>query len=139
MIQRIQTIWFLIASACAFATLKLSFYSGHTIALPTQFTYVTGIYTIPIVILTVAIAVTSLVLIFLFKDRKMQMRITLATIALSVLSIVLYFMQTRNFIPTESSFDLTSVFVFAIPVFLILACNGIYKDEKLIKDSDRLR
>jgi len=29
MIQRIQTIWLLLAAAASFATLKLSFYSGN--------------------------------------------------------------------------------------------------------------
>ena len=29
MIQRVQTIWLLLASACAFLSLKLSFYSGN--------------------------------------------------------------------------------------------------------------
>jgi hypothetical protein len=35
--------------------------------------------------------------------------------------------------------SLTSVFALAIPVFLVLAINGMWKDEKLVKSLDRLR
>ena len=139
MIQRIQTIWFLLASACGFVSLKTSFYSGHKTDAPQVFSYLNGTSTIPIVILTVGVAIASLVLVFMFKDRKMQMKTAIVVLLLGVLNIVLYFLQQKNFIPAESSFDLTAVFVFAVPVFLFLACRGIYNDEKLIKNADRLR
>jgi hypothetical protein len=35
--------------------------------------------------------------------------------------------------------SLTAVLAFAPPILLILAANGIRKDEKLIKSLDRLR
>jgi hypothetical protein len=140
MIQRIQTLWLLAASAFAFLTLRFSFYSGHkTGDVQKQFVALNGTSTIPIIVLTVVVAILSLVLIFLYKDRKMQMRLTFTALALSVLNIVLYFLEKGKYVPEESSFDLTSILVFAIPVFLILAFRGIYKDQKLIKSVDRLR
>ncbi len=140
MVQRIQTLWLLIASACAFATLKLSFYSGHRIDDPQKnFVSLIAISTIPLTVLAVAVAIASLVLIFLYGDRKMQMKITIATLLLSILNLVLYFVEIRKFISAESSFDLTCVFAFAVPIFLILAFRGIYKDQKLVKSADRLR
>ncbi len=140
MIQRIQSLWLLAASAAAFTTLKVSFYSGHKIgdALKT-YQFLNATSTIPIIVLSVAVAITSLVLIFLYKDRSLQIKITLAALAVSILTLVLYFFELKNFVQGESSFDLTCVFAFVIPVFLFLAFRGIYTDEKLVKSVDRLR
>jgi len=92
-----------------------------------------------LLILTVAIGIACLISIFLFKNRKMQMRITFVALLVSLLNIFLYYNETKKFIAIESSLDLTCVVVFAIPVLLFLAFRGIYKDEKLIKSVDRLR
>lgn len=141
MIQRIQTIWFLLASAAAFLTLKLSFFSGNKIGADNgkQFVQFNAMSNIPLMILTVSVAIASLVLIFLYKDRKMQQKITAAVLAVSVLNVVLYFLHMKDFIPNEVTFDLSSVLSFAVPVFLILAFRGIYKDQKLLRSVDRLR
>jgi hypothetical protein len=63
----------------------------------------------------------------------------MAVFVLSLLNLLLYFLATRDFIPTDWSFNLTGIAALAIPVFLILAVRGIYKDEKLVKSADRLR
>jgi hypothetical protein len=139
MLQRIQSIWLLLASICAFLTIKLSFYSGNKFV-DGQKTFVklTAVDTpIYLLILSVAVGLGSLISIFLFKDRKTQMRITIATLLLSILNVVLYIMEAQKF--EEGNYDLTSVFVFAVPVFLILALRGIYRDQKLVKSLDRLR
>ncbi|HRI20814.1 MAG TPA: DUF4293 family protein, partial [Panacibacter sp.] len=59
------------------------------------------------------------------------------TLLLSAGIIALYFSAMDNYL--EGRIDLTSVFAFAVPVFLLLAARGIYKDEKLVKSADRLR
>src|SRR4051812_24302073 len=140
MIQRIQTIWLLLAAACAFVTIRLSFYSGHKINDPQKiYTPLNATSNMILLILTVALGIAALVLIFLYKDRKMQMRITFVCLLLSLLNIYLYYNETKKFIAVESSLDLSCVFVFAIPVLLFLAFRGIYKDQKLVKSMDRLR
>jgi hypothetical protein len=140
MIQRIQTIWLLLAAACAFITIRLSFYSGHKIDDPQKiYTALNATTNMILLILTVALGIASLVLIFLYKDRKMQMRLTIVALLLSLLNIYLYYNETKKFIAAESSLDLTCVFVFAIPILLFLAFRGIYKDQKLVKSMDRLR
>jgi hypothetical protein len=140
MIQRIQTIWLLLTAACAFLTIRLPFYSGHKMDDP-QKTYaaLNATTNMLLLILTVAIGIACLISIFLFKNRKLQMRITLVALLVSLLNIFLYYNETKKFIAIESSLDLSCVFVFAIPVLLFLAFRGIYKDEKLIKSVDRLR
>jgi hypothetical protein len=140
MIQRIQSIWLLLAAACAFITIRLPFYSGHKIDDPQKlYSALNATTNMLLLILTVAVGIVSLVLIFLFKDRKMQMRITIAALLVSLLNIFLYYNETKKFIAAESSLDLSCVFVFAIPVLLFLAFRGIYKDQKLVKSVDRLR
>ncbi|WP_153799428.1 DUF4293 domain-containing protein [Foetidibacter luteolus] len=140
MIQRVQTLWLLAASACAFLTLKLSFYSGNKLVENKPlFSSLTAMNNIPILILTVAVAIAALVIIFLYKDRKMQIRLTLATAVISILIVVLYFLQTKKFIPDQGNYDFTAFFPFLVPVFLFLAARGIYRDQKLIKSVDRLR
>ncbi len=140
MIQRLQTLWLLAASLLAFATLKLSFFSGNILVENVkQFQKFTAMNSIPVMILTVAVAIAALITIFLFKDRKLQLKICFATLVLSVLTIVLYYLQTKSFVLNEWTFDLTCVVTIAIPFVLFLAIRGIYKDEKIVKSVDRLR
>lgn len=140
MIQRLQTLWMLAASALSFASLKISFFSGNIlVANIKQFQRFTAMSSIPLMILTVAVAIATLVVIFMYKDRKQQLKVGFAILVVAIINIVLYYFETKNFMPTEWSFDITSVVTVAIPVFLIMALKGIYKDEKLVKSVDRLR
>ena len=140
MIQRIQTLWLLFASALAFASLKIPFFSGNIMVDNLkQFQRFTGMSNMFLMILTVAVGIGSLISVFLYKDRKTQLRIITGVLVVSVLTIILYFLQTKIFVPTDWSLQLTSIVVLAIPVFLIMALRGINKDEKLMKSLDRLR
>ncbi len=140
MIQRVQTLWLLAASVCAFLTLKFSFFSGNKMANNVkQFVPLNGLENIVLTILTVAVAVAALVLIFLYKDRKKQLWLALATALVSVINVALYFSETKKYLPGEGNYDLTAVLAFVIPVFLLLAVRGIYRDEKLVKSVNRLR
>ncbi|MBC7720954.1 MAG: DUF4293 family protein [Pedobacter sp.] len=140
MIQRIQSIWLLLAAVFAFLTLKFSFYSGNKIDAATNaktFLPLNATTSIILLILTVAVAVASLVVIFFYKDRKRQLLVSFGILAISIINIVIYFSQIKKFI--EGQFDLTSIITFAIPIFLLLAIRSIWKDEKLVKSTDRLR
>lgn len=90
-----------------------------------------------ILILTVAVALAGLVAIFLYKNRKLQIQLSLSGLLLQLIVLVLYFLETKKF--TEGNFALSSIFTFIIPVLFILAWMGIRKDEKLIRSMDRLR
>jgi peptidoglycan/LPS O-acetylase OafA/YrhL len=136
MLQRIQTIWLLFASVCVFLTLKFSTYSGTTKDLiPSAF--LTGTSTIPLIMVTLAVGIVSLITIFLYKNRKLQLRLTLLSVLLEALLIFLYYNQIKTF--TGGAVSITALFHLGVIVFLILAARGISSDEKLIKDSNRLR
>lgn len=135
MLQRIQTIWLLLAAICAFLTLKFPFYSGSTLLNP--HVELTGQYNILLLILTVIVATLSAVSIFLFKNRKLQMRLCFAGLLLQIGCLAVYFSKLNEF--TEGNFALWSVLSFAVVIFFIMAMLGINKDRKLVKSLDRLR
>ena len=139
MIQRIQTVWLFLSALFAALTYKFPFYSGNklplnpngnTVDLVASSNFLLLIFTAGLVAGTVAI-------IFLYKNRKQQMWLTAAAAGLSIINIIIYFTELKKFI--SGNMALTSVFALAIPVFLLLAINGIWKDEKLVKSLDRLR
>ncbi|CAN5151720.1 hypothetical protein BH11BAC6_BH11BAC6_10520 [soil metagenome] len=139
MIQRIQSVWLLLAAVCALLSLKLSFYTGILINDPKRLLVsLNSTTTIPIVITAVSVGIASLVAIFLYKDRKMQMRILFAILLASLLLIFLYFSYVKRSY-TEGSYDITAPVIFLVPLFLLLALRGIYKDQKLVKSLDRIR
>lgn len=139
MIQRMQSVWLILAASAAFLTIKFSFYSGNVINdnQQKQFEYLNATTSIFILVLTALLGAGALIAVFLYKDRKVQLRVVIAAMLVSILSIVLYFYQVKRF--AEGSYDLTAVLSIVVPVFLFLAARGIYKDEKLVKSLDRLR
>ncbi len=140
MIQRIQTIWLLIAGALGLTSLKTSFFMGHRINDATKTNvFVNGSYNILLITATTAFAFIALIAIFMYKNRKMQLKMTIISMLISIGTIGLYFWQKQSFIPEESSITLTAIISPAIPVFLFLAARNIWKDEKLVKSVDRLR
>lgn len=142
MIQRIQSVWLLLAAAAAFLTLRLSFYGGNYINTETNVkTYqsLTAQSNVFLTILTAGLGLAALISIFLYKNRKQQLRIVMLCLLVSIVNIVLFFLETRKFVAGEGNYDLTAAIAFAVPIFLILAIRGIRKDDKLVKSLDRLR
>ena len=136
MIQRVQTIWMILAAVAVFLTLKFSFYSG-TIAADNTYHAVMATDNFFLLVLTSALGTGILINIFLFKNRTVQTRIILLAIVLECLIIFLYVKQTAEF--STGNFSLWSALHLLVIVFLIFAARGIYKDSKLIKESNRLR
>ncbi|HEY2727807.1 MAG TPA: DUF4293 domain-containing protein [Parafilimonas sp.] len=136
MIQRIQTVWLLLASAFAFLSMKFPFFyvGAHPELTSDQFNATTNMI---LLILTSILGTLCLFTIFVFKERKLQLWLIILAIVISALNIFLYFNYKKDY--TGGGLALTSVFVFAIPLLLIFAARGISKDQKLIKSMDRLR
>lgn len=139
MLQRIQSVWTLLAAICAALTFKFSFFSGNKAVDVTghRFTSVTATSSVLILLVTVIITAATLINIFNYKNRRRQIWINIGLIILSLLNIFLYFKESQGFV--EGKYDLTAVLSFVIPLFLILAVRGIMKDDKLVKSADRLR
>lgn len=148
MIQRVQTLWMILAAIAVFLTIKFSFYSGTLLVASTPGTVneliTDGSYhalkatdNFLILILTSALGTGILINIFLFKHRSIQMRIILAAIAAECLILFLYIRETNHY--SQGNFNIWAVLHILIVVFLIFAAQGVYRDSKLIKDSNRLR
>jgi glucose-6-phosphate-specific signal transduction histidine kinase len=87
-------------------------------------------------------ALLALFNIFLYKKRKLQIRLCYALLLLPVLLYVIYFIFDRQFLPLSEFFQqtpLTFVFPFIAVILIYLAIRGIKKDEKLVRSLDRLR
>jgi peptidoglycan/LPS O-acetylase OafA/YrhL len=136
MIQRIQSIWLLLASACAFLSLTFPFYDG-TYAANNEYHQLTGMDDAKLMIATCLIGALALLTIFLFKSRKLQLRLCLMGILLDILLVILYFIETKDF--NKGTYNLWALLPAAIAFLFFLAARSISKDEKLVKDSDRLR
>lgn len=134
MIQRIQSIWLLLAAVFAFISLQQPFFTGSILGQPaTEFR---GIDDILVMILTIVTGVLSVVSIFMYKNRNKQLMLVVFDLVISIFLIASYFMKTKSMLGNVS---IQAVFVFIIPIFLLFAIRGIARDKKLIKSVDRLR
>ncbi len=139
MIQRLQSLWLLLAAIFGFLTFKLPFYSGSQtikgiIQPDVRLDAASQIF---ILVLTGAVILLCFIALFLYKNRKKQLTLTIINLILSIVLLALYFLQIQKF--QTGILSLSCIFTLAIPIFLFLAARGIWKDEKLVKSLDRLR
>lgn len=138
MIQRQQTLWLLLAAISSFLSFKFPFYTGNILEDNiSRFAELNGGSTFFLLILTGVSLLIAAIAIFLFKDRKTQVKLTITGALIAIALVVLYFLQVKKF--TNGNFALTAVFVFAILIGYIMATRGIWKDDKLVKSLDKLR
>ncbi|MEO6219695.1 MAG: DUF4293 family protein [Ginsengibacter sp.] len=136
MIQRVQTIWMILAAITAFLTLQFSFYSGN-LAVGNIYHAVMASDNFFILVLTSALGTGIIINIFLFKHRSVQFRIILFALLTECILIFIYTRETNKF--STGNFSLWSALHLLVILFLIFAATGIYKDSRLIKESNRLR
>ena len=156
MIQRKQTLFLLLAViVCALAL----FFPIGSIAPEEMGTdsmvYNLGVVTgegalavsatcIPLFVLLSVTAILSLVTIFLYKNRKVQMSICKCTMLLQVLWVIDYVLILLGIIPIpEIQGKMGIEFAACLPIVsLILGAmsyKGVNDDEKLVKAADRIR
>jgi len=146
-IQRIQSIFLLLASACSFALFGLPFatvqekvadsalFATDTLYNLNDSTALLGIY--------VVAGLLALVAIFLFKNRKQQTLIARIAAVVNLVGIVLavlLFMKDGVMESAVSPDDGLGLYTPVIGFILnLLAIRAIQKDDKLVKSMDRLR
>ena len=151
MIQRIQTLY-LLAADVLIATLfimpfaELSGKEGNVFVF-----HLTGLVagngestanTWPLLAITCLIFAVIVLVIFQYKNRPLQIKLSyLTTVLLLGLTGLIYFYVWKvNAISGGTySFRLSSTFPLIAAVFVWLASRGIIKDEKLVKSIDRIR
>ena len=150
MIQRIQSLYLLAVTIAA--VVMMSAPIGHFVT-PSKQIFEMGTLLIadaagnpvnyepwPLFVLLQAVAILSLVTIFLFKNRLLQIRLTV----ISTVLLLVYCLAAFTYVFTLKG---ESVFVPAWtvclpPIGIILnwmAIRGIRKDDNLVKSYDRLR
>ncbi len=135
MIQRQQSLWLLLSTVSAVLSYIFPFYTGQL--KDGKYFKLDAENDFLIMIITGISVVLSLTTIFLFKDRKLQLKLCFSGLGLSLLILVAYFAKIKKF--ETGSISLSCLFVFAILIGYVLAARGIWKDKKLIKNLDRLR
>ena len=130
MIQRIQSIFFLLSSL---TSLYIIFYVP-VLSKESEFFYLHNEFTYLRLFLIIS-AFLSLFAIFQFKNRNRQRLIS----SFSRLMITLFYLTIILIYREKYDFEL-GVFLCIIPFLLLfLASYFIKKDEKLISDADRIR
>jgi FtsH-binding integral membrane protein len=141
MIQRKQTIWLLLAAITGFLITRVPLYAG-TLAGETvrRFTATESLLLFAVAIVA---ALIGLIAVFLFKNRPLQMKLTVLGTIVSIGFIALEVWKIGEFEQSNAllkgSYYWGALLPIAMAVFLILAAIHIRKDEKLVKSLDRLR
>jgi membrane protease YdiL (CAAX protease family) len=130
MIQRIQSVFFLLS---ALTSILIIFYfpvlsnEGDNLFLFDRFVYLR--------LLLLSSSLLAIFAIFQYKNRSRQRLIS----SLSRLMITFFYIITLVFYKEDFDFEI-GLFLCIIPfILLFIASYFVKKDEKLIKDSDRIR
>ncbi len=140
MIQRKQTLWLLLATAAAVLTFMFPFATGEELVEKTamkQNTEITAGSSFFTLLLTIASVGISAIAIFMFKDRKLQMRLSLLGLLIAAGIFVLYILEMRKLVTSTPA--LWAILPLLTIAGFFLAFRGIRSDEKLVKSLDKLR
>ena len=149
MIQRIQTLWFLLASVTAvliffFPVIELTsensmhIYQYDSISIAGMDNLIQSGYIVAG--LTGVIAFLSFLGIFLYKNRALQMRICtfISLLVIFLVGLITYFSLTIEG-NTAATIGLSAILPVVIFIFILMARRGVRKDELLVLAADRLR
>ena len=131
MIQRIQSIYFLVAAiSMTLISFKVPVYTlNETLFMAQDDT--------KMFILTIVGAIFSLLGLFMFKNRKFQMKLIRLTVLIQMIIGVRLFMLFNKF---EVALNNTLLFLMAFSLIaLIMAYRGVKKDDDLVRSVDRIR
>ena len=146
MIQRIQSVFFLLAGGLYLGLFGVPFAkTKHAVAQSAFFNDAAyGVQDHVALMAAFAVAGTlSIVAIFLFKKRALQMRLavfsTIAAFVGSILTVILFMQEGLNKSKEAIDDGLGLYMAIAALVFTLLAYRFVNKDEKLVRSADRLR
>jgi peptidoglycan/LPS O-acetylase OafA/YrhL len=139
MIQRQQSLWLLLSVICGILSFNFPFYTGTRMNASNmlEMAILDGAANFFYILLTGANIVLALVTIFLYKDRKLQLRLAMVGIVTSLALFIMYVTGMQKF--EKGNLALTSLLVLGIVAGFVMATRGIRKDQQLIKSIDKLR
>ena len=143
MIQRIQSLWLLLAAACGFGMSKVPVFEA---TLSSNMVYnLLATESLLLFAVIVGAACLSTICIFLFKNRPLQFKLVIVSIMLAIAAIALEVWKVEDYKSTNAASITKGTYYWGglLPIImialLIVAARAIYKDEKLVKSLDRLR
>lgn len=155
MIQRVQSIWLLLATLTLICMLFLPLitknvneteYSIYTTGLHQSLQGASGsgikieLSIVPMA-LNIAAALFCFVSIFLFRNRSMQKKVILVAILIIIALCILCGINAQQ-LPggiSGTSVEAGTFLPLVAALFSLLAIRGIRKDEQLLRSADRLR
>ena len=150
MIQRIQSLWLLLAfllSGAMFFFPLAELLTAESKELILDFNSIDSVGNGKIIHTAYSLAgllgiVTflSFINIFLFKKRNLQMRLCIfnSLLSIGIIALIAYFsyFTVKN---TDVMPEIAAVFPFIVFIFLLMARRAIKKDEELVRSTDRIR
>lgn len=141
MIQRIQTLWLFLSTACAALFIFMPVYKGvylnntwQAISIRENLFLLAG---------STLVAAISFFTIFFFKNRKLQKRLIFLNILLTLgLFIAQYYLIEifkKEMGIIQGDWQMIAILPLFILVFHVFAYRGIVADEKLLSSADRMR
>ena len=131
MIQRIQSLYFLLAAiSMTLVLFKVPVYTLNEILFMAQ-------DDTKIFVLTSAGAIFSFLGLFMFKNRKFQMKLIRLTVLIEMIIGIRIFILFNKF---EVVINNNLLFLLAFTlIVLIMAYRGVKKDDDLVRSVDRIR
>lgn len=153
MIQRIQTLYLIAAlaimSSLYFLTLGLlntetgELYSLTLMGIKAYQDTGILVNSFPLIILVSVIALINLVIIFLYKNRRRQMRWTLYNMILMIgtvgLTYFYFWVGSEKFNALNKFLEIPAFLPLVAALLNYLAFRNILKDENLVRSYDRIR
>lgn len=156
MIQRKQTVFLLLA---VIASVVLFFFPlAHFIGAKDSIVlYVQKIFSLvpdnkleygitfllPMLVPNVFVILFSLLAVFLYKNRKLQMKIIQLNMFVEVVMIALFFFYDVHVLQSAAGsvpdYNVGAIIPPIVLILLFLAYQGVRNDEKLVRSADRLR
>ena len=144
MIQRIQSIFFLLAGACFGGEFGTSF---ATTSVAADGIFVDQAYNLQDNVMLQILAglglLISLAAIFMYQNRKTQIKLgyltTVIGVVLPIVSVLIFMNQTKSMPDIEINDQLGLYLPIGMIAFSLLAVRFTRKDEKLVESMDRLR
>jgi|694.fasta_scaffold00280_30 glycerol-3-phosphate acyltransferase PlsY len=141
MIQRIQSVWLVLAGIAGLITYRLPLWEG-TLQDKSVKSFI-GPESLLLFAVIVATCLLGFVTIFLYKNRTLQKNLAFVGMILSIAIIALEYFIVEDFKTLQnfktSAWKFGAIMPGLMVVFFFLAYQGIRKDEKMIKSLERLR
>jgi hypothetical protein len=136
MLFRSQHAWLLLGAISSFFSFLFPFYRGtaiqNNIAGPINILASSHPGTF---ILSAALTVGCLLVIFVNKDPGIQGILVVALLLISILNIIIYFKFINHFQKGSGAISFSAIFSFLIPICIFIAAKKIRQDERFRKRS----